>query len=705
MKKLLLSISFVLSIGLLFAQAPQKINYQSIVHNSKGEIVSNELVTIKISILKDNAQGSVLYEELHQGETTLDGLLNIEIGSGKKTNGDFNKISWSEGNHFVKTELSSENSNFETIAIHEFTSVPYALYAETAKNAKSAYETWLDLGFKGSEADFIEYLRSGYANDQKAGNLPSGFCANVEACIANMDLSGLDGQDGVDGQDGASAYDIWLSQGNTGTEADFLISLIGPAGPAGADGTDGADGATGPQGPAGPTGADGADGATGPQGPAGADGADGADGATGPQGPAGPAGPAGADGADGATGPQGPAGPAGADGADGATGPQGPAGPAGADGADGATGPQGPAGPAGPAGADGVDGLLPNGSDPGNIPHWNGSNWSVSSTALDYDGTNLAMNDNQIRFRGAGDGNHVLGYFGGSFDGPLLQGFNSIVLKTVTGGDAAGIFMTNNRVGIGTTNPTNGRLHVESSYGVGFSYGFLSGGGNTGYCGNCGGEVSIWAQRRVAAEEFNAFSDARIKDVVGLSNGYKDLNTLLQLEITDYTFKDKISKGDIQQKKVIAQQIEKVYPQAVKQIKGVIPDIYKTAEMTNGVVSIESNLKPGDKVKLIMENDRVEMAEVLEADNVSFSVDLDYSGDVFVYGREVSDFRTVDYEALSTLNISATQELYKEIQLLKASISTLEQDNVELKAELKKVENLEADLDEIKTLLNMHAKD
>ncbi len=630
MKKLLLSISFVLSIGLLFAQAPQKINYQSIVHNSKGEIVSNELVTIKISILKDNAQGSVLYEELHQGETTLDGLLNIEIGSGKKTNGDFNKISWSEGNHFVKTELSSENSNFETIAIHEFTSVPYALYAETAKNAKSAYETWLDLGFKGSEADFIEYLRSGYANDQKAGNLPSGFCANVEACIANMDLSGLDGQDGVDGQDGASAYDIWLSQGNTGTEADFLISLIGPAGPAGADGTDGADGATGPQGPAGPTGADGADGATGPQ---------------------------------------------------------------------------GPAGPAGPAGADGVDGLLPNGSDPGNIPHWNGSNWSVSSTALDYDGTNLAMNDNQIRFRGAGDGNHVLGYFGGSFDGPLLQGFNSIVLKTVTGGDAAGIFMTNNRVGIGTTNPTNGRLHVESSYGVGFSYGFLSGGGNTGYCGNCGGEVSIWAQRRVAAEEFNAFSDARIKDVVGLSNGYKDLNTLLQLEITDYTFKDKISKGDIQQKKVIAQQIEKVYPQAVKQIKGVIPDIYKTAEMTNGVVSIESNLKPGDKVKLIMENDRVEMAEVLEADNVSFSVDLDYSGDVFVYGREVSDFRTVDYEALSTLNISATQELYKEIQLLKASISTLEQDNVELKAELKKVENLEADLDEIKTLLNMHAKD
>ena len=127
------------------------------------------------------------------------------------------------------------------------------------------------------------------------------------------------------------------------------------------------------------------------------------------------------------------------------------------------------------------DGILPNGTDPGNLPHWTGSNWSVSSTALDYDGNNLALNDNQIRFRGASDGNHTLGFLGGAFDGPLLQGFSSVVLKTVTGGDAGGLFLKNSRIGIGTTNPTNGRLHVESSFGVGFSYGYLNGGGNTGY--------------------------------------------------------------------------------------------------------------------------------------------------------------------------------------------------------------------------------
>lgn len=54
--------------------------------------------------------------------------------------------------------------------------------------------------------------------------------------------TGPKGEDGVIGHDGASAYEIWLSQGNSGTEDDFLASLVGPTGP------------QGPQGPKGETG-------------------------------------------------------------------------------------------------------------------------------------------------------------------------------------------------------------------------------------------------------------------------------------------------------------------------------------------------------------------------------------------------------------------------------------------------------------------
>ncbi|MDA9576540.1 DUF1566 domain-containing protein, partial [Flavobacteriaceae bacterium] len=52
------------------------------------------------------------------------------------------------------------------------------------------------------------------------------------------------GSDGTNGTNGSSAYEIWTAAGNTGTESEFLASLVG------ADGEDGA------QGPIGPAGAD-----------------------------------------------------------------------------------------------------------------------------------------------------------------------------------------------------------------------------------------------------------------------------------------------------------------------------------------------------------------------------------------------------------------------------------------------------------------
>ena len=55
-------------------------------------------------------------------------------------------------------------------------------------------------------------------------------------------IDGKDGKDGINGKDGEpgpsgeSAYQIWLSQGNTGTEQDFLYSLKGEKGDEGDEG-------------------------------------------------------------------------------------------------------------------------------------------------------------------------------------------------------------------------------------------------------------------------------------------------------------------------------------------------------------------------------------------------------------------------------------------------------------------------------------
>ena len=144
------------------------------------------------------------------------------------------------------------------------------------------------------------------------------------------------------------------------------------------------------------------------------------------------------------------------------------------------------------------------------------------------------------------------------------------------------------------------------------------------------------------------------------------------IEVTDYHFKDKLANGNTPQKKAIAQQLEKVYPQAVNTTKGVVPDIYKKVTVKDGWVELATDLKKGERVKLIGKTDQ-SVHEVLEVRDGAFRPDGQVDDEqVFVYGREVNDFRSVDYDAIAMLNVSATQELARQLKEKDAKIAALE---------------------------------
>jgi uncharacterized coiled-coil protein SlyX len=67
------------------------------------------------------------------------------------------------------------------------------------------------------------------------------------------------------------------------------------------------------------------------------------------------------------------------------------------------------------------------------------------------------------------------------------------------------------------------------------------------------------------------------------------------------------------------------------------------------------------------------IVEVLEARPERFRVDLPEEAtpteEIFVFGREVKDFMSVDYDALAMLNISATQELNRKILKLEEELA------------------------------------
>ena len=73
-----------------------------------------------------------------------------------------------------------------------------------------------------------------------------------------------------------------------------------------------------------------------------------------------------------------------------------------------------------------------------------------------------------------------------------------------------------------------------------------------------------------------------------------------------------------------------------------------------------------------------------------FTVELDYEGKVFVFGQEVDDFRTVDYEAISMLNVSATQALYKKVIELENANDQLKEMNSSLKTLKAQVEEMQS---------------
>jgi hypothetical protein len=185
-----------------------------------------------------------------------------------------------------------------------------------------------------------------------------------------------------------------------------------------------------------------------------------------------------------------------------------------------------------------------------------------------------------------------------------------------------------------------------------------------------GYQVSIYANGPVLSTGFFMTSDARIKNVIGQSNRANDLNLLNKIKITDYTYIDQKAKGNKVHKKVIAQEVAQVYPEAVMLTTDVVPDIYQYAPSKDGRVEVKNNLKAGEKVQLMRGKEK-KILEVLAADATGFTVSEKWDGLVFVYGREVNDFHSVDYEALSTLNISATQALAQKVERLEAENAAL----------------------------------
>ncbi len=148
-----------------FAQAPQRMSYQAIVRDNLGNLVTNQNVSMRVSILQGSVSGTTSYSETHSTSTNNNGLVTIEIGGGLPITGTFSAINWSTGTYFIKTETDpTGGSNYTIVGTSQLLSVPYALYAENTKQqGKSSI-----------------YLMGAITNDQAIAQLAKEFGPNTE---------------------------------------------------------------------------------------------------------------------------------------------------------------------------------------------------------------------------------------------------------------------------------------------------------------------------------------------------------------------------------------------------------------------------------------------------------------------------------------------------------------------------------------------
>ena len=237
------------------------------------------------------------------------------------------------------------------------------------------------------------------------------------------------------------------------------------------------------------------------------------------------------------------------------------------------------------------------------------------------------------------------------------------------------VIINNGRLGIGNSNPEfpldinsfantwmgEGTMFLHQQYECRRS--------GSGY----NNSVAIRVSSSVYSKAFYCYSDERIKENITAANGKADLEALNKLAVKHYYCKDFIAQGSGLKKGFIAQEVEKIIPEAVATSKDFTPGIYALptqTTLTDGQLTLSMQqahqLSTGDRVRIVTHGSGAQDVPVRVLDELTFAVeDWTFPTErLFVYGKEVEDFRALDYDYVFCTGISAMQELSRQVDTL-----------------------------------------
>lgn len=182
MKKLLIVFGLtILCLQTGFSQTPQGFNYQALARDADGVVLSEKELGVLISIVKSNADGDIVYSEIHTPQTNAQGIFNVQVGSGAAQTGVFEQIDWGTDTYFIAVSISidASSTDFKLVGTQQLLSVPYALFANESANGNNTPLT-CPAGF--------EAVNDKYCIQKEEQTALNWFEANVQCAELNAEI-------------------------------------------------------------------------------------------------------------------------------------------------------------------------------------------------------------------------------------------------------------------------------------------------------------------------------------------------------------------------------------------------------------------------------------------------------------------------------------------------------------------------------------
>lgn len=218
MKKILLSLGIMLGLFLGHAQAPEKMSYQAIMRNGSGQLLINQSIAIKVSVLQGSPAGTLVYSERLTGNTNANGLISMEIGTGTVLSGTFSTIDWPTGNYYLKTETDPAGGTNYTIAgTSQLLSVPYAMYAKSAGGTVGSFTIPYTNTINNASTLFSLINDGDGTSVEGINNTTTSSIASVRGIVNNVAPGGFSsGVRGINNGTGGLGVGVWGSQNGSG---------------------------------------------------------------------------------------------------------------------------------------------------------------------------------------------------------------------------------------------------------------------------------------------------------------------------------------------------------------------------------------------------------------------------------------------------------------------------------------------------------